>query len=84
VTTADIVELKQQGDKNIVIYGSLSVIGTLAQQNLVDEYQLLVHPIFAGSGKPLFKHGGKAINLELVSAKTFTSGVVLLKYRPAQ
>ncbi|HEX9134087.1 MAG TPA: dihydrofolate reductase family protein [Ktedonobacteraceae bacterium] len=44
---------------------------------LIDEYQLLVHPIILGSGKPLFKHIEDKIHLKLVKTRTHPSGVVV-------
>jgi dihydrofolate reductase len=51
---------------------------------LIDEYQLLVHPIVLGSGKRLFRDGSNTTALRLVETKTFSSGVVLLSYQPAE
>lgn len=76
-------ELKQKPGKNIVIYGSANLVQNLTQLGLIDEYHLLVHPILLGGGKPLFRDGIE-IPLELIESKTFTQGVVLLRYRPAK
>jgi dihydrofolate reductase len=46
--------------------------------NLVDEYQLWVHPVILGNGKPLFKELKNKFSLKLFSTKTFNSGVVSL------
>jgi dihydrofolate reductase len=84
ISPDDIVAVKQESGKNIVIYGSASVVQALMELGLIDEYQLLVHPIVLGSGKRLFKDGSKTTALRLVEAKTFSSGVVLLSYQPAE
>ena len=73
-----IASLKREPGKNIAMYGSLSVVRALADRGLIDEYELLVHPIFAGKGKPLFD--ASFDTLELKSAHPFQSGVVLMKY----
>ncbi len=73
-----IQRLKEEEGKDMLIYGSASIVQQLASLGLIDEYQLLVHPVILGGGKPLFKAKHK---LKLVSAKPFTSGVVLLTYR---
>ena len=83
ISPDDIVALKQESGKNIVIYGSASVVQALMELGLIDEYQLLVHPIILGSGKRLFRDGSHTTALRLVEAKTFSSGVVLLSYQPA-
>jgi dihydrofolate reductase len=80
----EINKLKQSDkkeNKNIIVYGSGKLVATLIQLSLVDEYQLWVHPIILGKGKPLFKKLKYPSNLELVNSKTFKSGVVLLRYR---
>jgi dihydrofolate reductase len=84
ISPDDIVALKQESGKNIVIYGSASVVQALMDLGLIDEYQLLVHPIVLGSGKRLFRDGSNTTALRLVEAKPFSSGVVLLSYQPAE
>jgi len=79
----DIVALKNEVGKDIVIYGSASIVQALTTLGLIDEYQLLVHPVVLGGGKRLFKEGSDRTALRLVETKTFDSGVVLLSYQPA-
>lgn len=78
----EIGALKRGGDGNVVTYGSLSVVDALTSLGAVDEFHLLVHPIVLGAGKPMFEKA-RPISLELLSAEPFKSGVVLMKYRPA-
>ncbi|MEV2273183.1 dihydrofolate reductase family protein [Nonomuraea africana] len=78
----EIIELKGGQGGDIVVYGSLAVIRSLVELGLVDEFHLLVHPVFLREGKALFEDGRPPQRLELVSAKPFTSGVVLMTYRP--
>ena len=66
--------MKQQTDKNIVVYGSASIVQALTKLGLVDQYQLLVHPLILGSGKPLFAHSEERVKLKLLSAQTDPSG----------
>jgi dihydrofolate reductase len=54
----------------------------LTKLNLIDEYQLCVHPVIAGSGLPLFKDLSEKITLKLVKTKVFGSGAVTLYYEP--
>jgi dihydrofolate reductase len=77
----EILELKRQTGKNILV-GSPGLILALMQLDLIDEYQLAVHPIILGSGLPLFKNLKDRINLKLLKTKTFGSGVVILYYEP--
>jgi dihydrofolate reductase len=80
----DIVALKNEVGKDIVIYGSASIVQALTTLGLIDEYQLLVHPVVLGGGKRLFKEGSDRTALRLVETKTFDSGVVLLTYQPVE
>ncbi|HEY8936329.1 MAG TPA: dihydrofolate reductase family protein [Cyclobacteriaceae bacterium] len=79
----DILELKQQTGKNILV-GSPSLIVALAQLDLIDEYQLTVHPTILGSGLPLFKNIRDRIDLKLFKTKTFGCGAVTLYYESTE
>ena len=83
VTKEDILELKQQTGKDIFA-GSPGLIITLTQLDLIDEYQLCLHPVILGSGLPLFKNIKDRINLKLLKTKTFKSGAVVLYYEPVK
>ncbi len=83
VIKEEILELKQQAGKNILA-GSPSLIVALSQLDLIDEFQLSVHPIVLGSGLPLFKNVKDRINLKLLKTKTFGSGAVTLYYEPTK
>ena len=72
--------LKQQSGGDLVIYGSANLVQNFTQPGLIDEYQLLVHPVVLGSGKPLFKGITKPINLKLLRTETFKNGVIVLYY----
>jgi len=78
-----IARLKREMQGNIGLTGSATLVRTLAQAGLVDEFQLLVHPIIVGKGKRLFDGLPAPVPLALVGTKTFASGVVLLTYHPA-
>lgn len=79
----EVFKLKEQTGQDILIAGSGTLVQSLMQDNLVDEYRLLIYPIVLGGGKRLFRDG---INkrLKLVETKRFSSGVVGLHYQPAQ
>jgi len=74
---------KQEQGKDMLIYGSASLVQQLTNLDLIDEYQLLVHPVVLGGGTPLLKDIADKHRLKLVSAKPFSSGVVLLTYQRA-
>jgi dihydrofolate reductase len=82
IVPEEITKLKQEPGRDIVIYGSASIVRTLTNLGLIDTYQLLVYPVVLGSGKPLFQDILHQVKLSLVSTRTHPSGVVLLSYQP--
>jgi len=77
----EVLELKQQSGKDIFV-GSRSLIMQLMKLNLIDEYQLCVHPVIAGKGLPLFENINDRTILKLIKTKTFSGGAVSLYYEP--
>ena len=82
--TEEIKKLKQLPDRPVTLLGSGSILTQLAEQGLIDEYQIMVDPVALGDGTPLFKNIRHQLNLKLISTRTFKSGVVLLCYKPAE
>lgn len=80
----EIAELKRQPGKNITISGSAALVRSLLRDGLLDELQIMIHPVIVGSGKRLFEDGGDLKRLELVDSKTTSTGVLILTYRPAR
>jgi len=76
-----VLELKQQSGKDILV-GSRSLIIQLMKLNLIDEYQICVHPVVAGSGLPLFENINDRTILKLIKTKTFSGGAVILYFEP--
>ena len=76
-----VLELKQQSGKDILV-GSRSLIIQLMKLNLIDEYQLCVHPVVAGGGLSLFENINDRTILKLIKTKTFIGGAVTLYYEP--
>jgi dihydrofolate reductase len=72
--------LKQLGGKDILIIGSPSVVHALLEDNLIDEYWLMVNPVLLGKGIPLFKNIWSIKKLKLEDVLKFNSGVVCLHY----
>jgi dihydrofolate reductase len=77
----EVLELKQQSGKDIFV-GSRSLIIQLMKLNLIDEYQLCVHPVVAGSGLPLFENISDRTIFKLTKTKIFGGGAVTLYYEP--
>ena len=77
----EILELKKQVGKSILV-GSPSLIEAFTQLDIIDEYQICVHPVVLGSGLPLFKNLRNSIHLKLLRTKVFDCGAVVLYYEP--
>ena len=80
---AEVRNLKGQTGKNILIDGSSVLIHTLAENDLIDEYSLHVHPLVLGSGKRLFPDR-KCLNLNLIESQALPTGVLLQRYQLAK
>jgi dihydrofolate reductase len=78
-----VAELKQGSGGDILVFGSGTLVDTLLQNDLVDEYRLMIFPVVVGTGKRLFREGGDTKPMRLIDTKTFSSGVVVLTYGPA-
>jgi dihydrofolate reductase len=81
IDPAAINALKQQDGKDMVVYGSSSIVQQMTSLGLIDEYQLLVHPDLLGGGKPLFRDLQARRKLKLVSTRMIGSAVVLMTYQ---
>jgi len=77
----EVNELKKQVAEDILV-GSPSLIKALTNLNLIDEYQLCIHPVIVGSGLLLFENINEKVTLKLVKTKTFQAGAIILYYEP--
>lgn len=75
----EVLALRQQPGKDIFV-GSPGLIAAFAQLDLIDEYQLGVHPVVLGSGLQLFRNIRDRIDLKLLRTKTFGCGAIVLCY----
>ena len=71
------------GDGGLQVWGSASLALQLVENDLVDEYQLMIEPVVLGGGKTIFPSDGRARTLELVSVQQARTGVLICAYRPA-
>ncbi len=76
-----IVALKAEPGGDLVL-GGADLGNTFSCLGLIDEYRLYVHPVVLGEGRRLFQTSSAPVALRLAQARTFTSGVVLLRYEP--
>jgi len=80
----ELSKLKQQPGKEIAIFGSSDLAVTFAERGLIDEYRIIINPVFLGKGTPLLKGIIEKLNLNLLKSRTFKSGNVLLHYAPVK
>jgi len=80
-----VADIKAEDGGDINMSGSATTVRWLLREGLLDELNLLVHPIVVGDGLArLFPPDEPTIPLELLSAQTFRSGVLNLSYAPAK
>jgi dihydrofolate reductase len=72
----------QGGDGGVQVWGSPSLARQLVENDLVDEYRLMIEPLLLGGGKTMFPSDGRARPLELVSVSQAKTGVLICAYRP--
>lgn len=78
----EIAKQKLKQCKDIAIFGSSDLALTLIPQGLIDEYRIIINPVFIGKGKTLLSGLDYRLNLKLISSKSFRSGNILLLYVP--
>ncbi len=66
----------------MAVAGGAGLAQTFMKLGLIDEYNITVHPVVIGKGKPLFGNLNDKIKLKLLGTKTFASGAVGLRYQP--
>jgi dihydrofolate reductase len=76
-----VTKLKQQEGSDFALIGGVRTARTFAQFGLIDEYNVLVHPVALGKGESVWT---ARIDLKLISVKTYPSGVMRVCYRSAQ
>ena len=76
----EIIKIKKQTGKNILVFGGPSTTKSLMQLDLIDSYWIFVNPIIFGKGIPLFLGLKDKIKLKLVNSRQFSNGEVALNY----
>jgi dihydrofolate reductase len=76
----EVSKLKQELNGEIVVYGSIQLVRTLMEHDLVDELRLMIYPVVLGAGERLFGETGDKMPMRLVDTQTVADGVALLTY----
>jgi dihydrofolate reductase len=79
----EVAQLKDQHDRDIVVHGSVQLVQTLLEEDLVDELRLMVFPVVLGAGKRLFGETSDKKRLRLADSKIVGDGVAILTYERA-
>ncbi len=78
-----VAALKQAPGKDLLIFGSGTIVAQLTEHGLIDEYRFVVCPVLLGDGKTLLGELSQRVSLKLLEAVPFKSGNVMLTYRRA-
>lgn len=79
---AEIRKMKNEPGEDMVILGSGSIVSQLAQEGLIDEFQIVVNPVVLGNGRTMFAGLKEKLTLKLTKTRAFGNGNVLLWYEP--
>jgi dihydrofolate reductase len=79
----ELAKLKWQPGKDITISGSITLVGSLLRNRLLDELSLLLHPVVVGTGRRLFEDPAGHVPLKLMGSRVLSNGVLSLTYEPA-
>jgi dihydrofolate reductase len=78
-----VLKMKEQPGNFILAQGGARFAQSLVASGLIDEYRMVIHPVALGRGQPLFSGLRSPVDLRLISATPFSSGVVAAVYQPA-
>ncbi|GHI10133.1 deaminase [Streptomyces cellostaticus] len=80
----EIERLRAEPGEGGIAIGGATLAAEAAASGLIDEYRARVYPVLVGGGIPFFPRRERRVDLELVETRTFSSGVVYLRYRVAR
>ena len=80
---AAVATLKQEGDGDLHVIGSTGLVRTLIEQDLVDEFRLMIDPILLGGGKRIFRDDGSLRPLQLIDGQLTSTGAIMATYARA-
>ena len=78
----EVLRLKEQPGNIILAQGGARFAQSLVASGLIDEYRMVIHPVVLGQGQPLFSGLRSPVDLRLIDATPFSSGVVAAVYQP--
>jgi dihydrofolate reductase len=78
-----VATMKQQGEGDLLVFGSAELSAGLVAAGLFDEYRIAMAPVILGTGQPLFGRGLEPRRLRLLEARSLATGGVVLRYAPS-
>lgn len=78
----EIIKLKKQNGKDIMVYGGSSFVSAIIKEGLIDEFHLFVNPVALGHGGAIFDQLKNVRQLKLKNSVVYPCGIVLLHYEP--
>lgn len=79
-----IKEIKESDGDDIITFGSPTLVQSLTNAGLVDEYRILIHPVVVNEGKRLFENLDRRTDFRLIRIDTLEHGAILVTYAPIQ
>jgi dihydrofolate reductase len=80
----EIRKMKQESGIDMVMMGSGSIVSQLAQEDLIDEYQIVMVPVVLGKRRTMFEGIKKKLRMKLTKTRTFLNGNIFLCYEPVK
>lgn len=78
----EVRRMKNEAGDTMVIMGSGTIVSQFTQERLIDEYQIVVHPLILGKGRTMFEGVEDRLPLRRTQTRTFENGNVFLRYEP--
>ena len=76
----EIGRLRDEAAEGDIAIGGATLAAEVAALDLIDQYQVCVHPVLVGGGIPYFARDERKVDLKLVETRIFESGIVYLRY----
>jgi len=78
----EVPKLKDEPGDQLVLMGSGSIAAQLAPEGLIDEFQIIVHPVVLGAGRTMFDGVKERLRFKQTGTRSFANGNVLISYVP--
>lgn len=76
----ELAAYQEETGSDLVLFGGTELAAGLTEHGLIDEYQIFVHPVVLGGGKPVFQTPAKRFDVRLAESRIFDDKVVQLRY----